>query len=162
MSRYGGLRCPSEHQALKWGDINWEQGKFWVTSPKTEHHAGRAGRWVPIFPELRPHLDAGYHGAAEGDLYVIRDRTSKNWRSRFKRLINRAGLTEWNRLFQNLRASRETELAGEYPLHVAAAWIGNTAIVAAKHYLQVREEDFARAIGIGREATAVNSIGGGA
>src|SRR5437764_472666 len=53
LSRFGGLRCPSEHLQLKWGDINWERERFWVTSPKTEHHAGREGRWVPLFPELR-------------------------------------------------------------------------------------------------------------
>jgi len=38
LSRYGGLRCPSEHLALRWGDIDWERGRMVVTSPKTEHH----------------------------------------------------------------------------------------------------------------------------
>ena len=46
---------------------------------------------------------------------------------------------------QNLRSSRETELAESYPLHVVTAWIGNSRAIAAKHYLQVREEDFERA-----------------
>jgi len=45
---------------------------------------------------------------------------------------------------QNLRSSRETELAESYPLHVVTAWIGNSRAIAAKHYLQVREEDFTR------------------
>lgn len=27
LSRYGGLRCPSEHLALKWGDIDWSRGR---------------------------------------------------------------------------------------------------------------------------------------
>lgn len=26
LSRYGGLRCPSEHLALRWGDVDWERG----------------------------------------------------------------------------------------------------------------------------------------
>ena len=51
----------------------------------------------------------------------------------------------WPKLFQNLRASRETELAAEYPLHVVCAWIGNSALTAQKHYLQVTESDFERA-----------------
>ena len=44
-----------------------------------------------------------------------------------------------------MRASRETELAGEYPLHVVTAWLGNTPRIALKHYLQVTDEDFRRA-----------------
>ena len=40
LSRYGGLRCPSEHLALRWGDIDWSQDRITVMSPKTEHHAG--------------------------------------------------------------------------------------------------------------------------
>src|SRR5262249_8493920 len=38
LSRYGGLRCPSEHAALEWTDVDWERDRFRVTSPKTEHH----------------------------------------------------------------------------------------------------------------------------
>ena len=48
-------------------------------------------------------------------------------------------------MFHNLRASRETELAAQFPLHVVCAWIGNSALVAQKHYLQVTESDFVRA-----------------
>jgi len=44
-----------------------------------------------------------------------------------------------------MRSSRETELAQKYPLHVVTAGIGNSAMIAAKHYLQVTEEDFAKA-----------------
>jgi integrase len=36
LSRYGGLRCPSEHLALTWGDVNWDRDRFTVRSPKTE------------------------------------------------------------------------------------------------------------------------------
>ena len=27
LSRYGGLRCPSETLTLEWSDVNWEQGR---------------------------------------------------------------------------------------------------------------------------------------
>src|SRR5262249_13925276 len=50
-------------------------------------------------------------------------------------------------LFHNLRASRETELAAEYPIHVVCEWIGNTERIAAKHYLQVTDDYFERAAG---------------
>lgn len=57
LSRFGGLRCPSEHLALTWSDINWAEGRMLVRSAKTEHHEGKATRVVPIFPELRPYLE---------------------------------------------------------------------------------------------------------
>jgi integrase len=140
LARYGGLRTPSETLGLTWGDIHAD--RFWVTSPKTEHHPNGAGRWVPLFPELRPFVSARGKSA---DYLIQHNRTVANWRTQMTRLIKRAKLVAWPRLFQNLRASRETELAAEYPLHVAAAWIGNGALVAARHYLTVREEDMARA-----------------
>ncbi len=58
LSRYGGLRCPSEHLALRWGDVDWEHGKMTIRASKTEHYEGRATRVIPLFPELRPYLEA--------------------------------------------------------------------------------------------------------
>jgi len=55
-------------------------------------------------------------------------------------------------LFQNLRASRATELASEHPAHVAAAWLGHSTLVANKHYWQVTDADFAKAIAGDAEA----------
>jgi hypothetical protein len=43
-------------------------------------------------------------------------------------------------MLQNLRATRETELCEQFPLHVACAWIGNSATIAARHYLQTTDE----------------------
>src|SRR5579862_9505224 len=37
LSRYGGLRCPSEHLALTWADVDWERSRFLVRSSKLEH-----------------------------------------------------------------------------------------------------------------------------
>ena len=61
------------------------------------------------------------------------------------RIIERAGLEPWPKLFQNLRSTRETELAEQFPIHVVCAWIGNSRAVAAKHYLQTTEEHFRKA-----------------
>ena len=40
LSRFGGLRCPSEHLALRWGDVDWEHNRMTVHSSKTEHYEG--------------------------------------------------------------------------------------------------------------------------
>lgn len=147
LSRFGGLRCPSEHLGLTWPDVDWEHDRFKVVSPKKEHLDGEGIRWVPIFPELRPYLEEAFELAPEGSLHVIsRYRDSRvNLRTQFMRIIRKAGLNPWPRLFQNLRSSRETELAKTFPIHVVCAWIGNSAAIAQKHYLQVTDADFHRA-----------------
>ena len=63
------------------------------------------------------------------------------------RILKRAGLEPWPRLFHAMRASRETELVREHPIHVVTAWLGNTPQIAMKHYLMVTETDFSKAIG---------------
>jgi len=148
LSRFGGLRCPSESLALTWGDVDWERERIRVRSPKTEHLVGGESRTIPLFPELRPYLEEAFEQAEPGTLHVVticRD-ASKNFRTRFARIIGRAGLEAWPKPFHNLRASRETELAETYPVHVVCQWIGNTERIAAKHYLQVTEVHFEQAV----------------
>ena len=55
------------------------------------------------------------------------------------------GWAKWPKLLQNLPSSRETELSETFPVHVVCEWIGNSAPVAAKHYLQVTDEHYRRA-----------------
>jgi integrase len=95
LARFGGLRCPSEHYALKWPDIDWERNRMTVTSPKTEHHEGKGSRVVPIFPELRPHLEGAFDSAEPGTVHVIARHRNANLRTRFEKIIKRAGLTPW-------------------------------------------------------------------
>jgi hypothetical protein len=112
-----------------------------VDSPKTGE------RWVPIFPDLRPYLEAAFEEAPSGAVHLIRRyRTSNvNLRTQFERIIRRAGETPWPKLFHNLRASCQTDLAERFPIHAVCYWLGNSAIIAQRHYLQVRDEDFDRA-----------------
>jgi integrase len=147
LARYGGLRVPSEPLKLEWGHVDWAKKRMTVPSPKTEHHEGRAFRVIPIFPELLPHLEAAFHAAPEGAVHVIqRYRSSAvNLRTSLLRYLARAGVAPWPRLWQNLRSSRETELAETWPLHVVTKWFGNTEAIAKKHYLQVTDEHYERA-----------------
>ncbi len=147
LARYGGLRTPSESLRLRWTDIDIERKRFTVTSPKTEHHAGHESRIVPLFPDVASALDEAFVTAPEGaEFCVTRYRLNTlNLRTQFCRIIKRAGLQPWPRLWQNLRSSRQSELCGEFPEHVVCSWLGNSKAVAREHYLQVRESDFERA-----------------
>ena len=145
LARFGGLRCPSEHLALTWDCIDWADRRIRVPSPKTEHHAGRSSRIIPLFPELLPLLNEVWDNLSEeaGEFVITRYRdTNANLRTRLTRIIERAGLEVWPKLFQNLRSTRETELAEQYPIHVVCQWLGNTQAIAAKHYLQVTDAHF--------------------
>lgn len=165
LCRFGGLRCPSETLSLQWSDIDWDSGRINVPSPKTEHHKGKANRTIPIFKELRPYLIDALINKQPDQRYVIggglRDTADTkigwrnlNMRTHLLRLIKRADLTPWPRLFHAFRATRETELARDYPLHVVTAWLGNTPKIAMKHYLQVTESDMRRATGADQESGA--------
>lgn len=158
LSRYGGLRCPSEHLALTWGDVDFEAGRIRIHSPKTEHHEGKGERIMPLFPELRPHLEA-VRDELLADFDPKRKRLSEqpvitryrdanaNLRTQLIKIIRRAGLKPWPKLFQNLRATRATELADEYPSHVAAEWLGHTETIADNFYRQTTDKHFAKAVG---------------
>lgn len=157
LSRFGGLRIPSEALSLRWDDVDWDRMRIRVPSPKTEHHEGKASRLIPLFPELAGYLQEAAEQAEPGTEFVIsRHRPAclqqdnghwegVNFRTRLTKMIRRAGHEPWPKLWHNLRASRETELTHEFPLHVVTEWLGNTEAVAAKHYLQVTDSDFERA-----------------
>jgi integrase len=154
LSRYGGLRCPSEHLGLRWCDVRLAEGRMTVRSPKTEHHEGRESREVPIFNELRRYLEDVLELAESGTFWVITryrqipqqgKSSGPNLRTQLLRILDRAGVKPWPKLFQNLRSTRQTELAEQFPAHVVCAWMGNSRDVAREHYLQVTDEHFAKA-----------------
>jgi len=71
LSRYGGLRTPSETLSLRWDDIDWELNRMSIPEPKVEHHEGRGIRSCPIFPELRPILDEAFEIFGDKSAYVV-------------------------------------------------------------------------------------------
>jgi hypothetical protein len=103
-------------------------------------------------------LEEAFDSATAGETHVIGGNhlakangptgwKSCNLRTTFSKLVKRAGLEPWPRLFHNLRASRETELLEEFPVHVVAQWMGHDAKVSLKHYAQTTEDHFDRAVG---------------
>lgn len=112
-----------------------------------------------MFPELSEILNEGYElefqrlndesaksvGVFSGPVITRYRDSTQNLRTTFLKVIKRAGLKPWPKLFQNVRSTRETELTDQFPLHAVTAWMGNSQIVASKHYLQLRDEHFDRA-----------------
>ncbi len=160
LARFGGVRIPSEAVDLEWGHVDWINERITIHSPKTEHHAGKELRQIPLFPELRPYLEEARAEAPPERVRVFTELRSaaQNLRTTLTKIIKRAGLEPWPKLWQNLRSSRETELTESFPLHVVCAWIGNSQAVAAKHYLQVTDEHFER--GAGRPVAVPSNLDG--
>ena len=93
LARIGGLRCPSELQQLRWSDINWEQNRFLVRSPKMERHEGKQERIVPLFPELREELDRHFLAdATVGNEFVIQSWQGTSWNlaGQFQKIASRS------------------------------------------------------------------------
>ena len=75
---------------------------------------------------------------------------NSNLRTEMTRLLRRAGVSGWPRLFHSMRASRQTELQHEFPLQVVCSWLGNSPRIAQQSYLLVTEDDFAKAAGVAK------------
>jgi len=161
LARFGGLRCPSEVLTLRWEHVDFATNRMTVSSPKTEHLEGKAYRVVPLFAELRPYLEDAFELAEVGEVYVVGGTqgdgyrksshgpagwVNTNLRTTFEKIVRRAGLEQWPRLFQNLRSSRETDLMQKHAIHVVTGWIGNTPKIALGQYLQTLEADFEKAV----------------
>ena len=118
-----------------------------VTSPKTEHHPGGESRVIPMFPELKPYLLDVFVQAEPGTTYVITQyrRLNTNLRTELLRMMDRAGVAPWPKLFHNMRSSRQTELADVYPIQVVCEWMGNSEVVARENYLQMLDAHYERA-----------------
>ncbi len=136
LARLGALRIPSETQRLKWEHIAWDAKRLSVVlSSKTEHHKRRQVRVVPLHPVIERALVELQCEAADGAEYVFPDiRGDSNLRTTLLKILNRAGVAPWPKLWQNLRASGATDFARALPSHVAAEICGHTEQIAMEHY----------------------------
>lgn len=144
---------------MTWDCVNRAENWLRVPSSKTAGH-GKPYRVVPIFPPVRPRLEAAFEAAREGEPYIFARlrvgasvraaergwRNAVNLRQQLLRLIARIGERPWPRLWHALRASAESDLVARFPIGTTCEWIGNTVAIAAKHYLRIGPEDKARAI----------------
>ena len=107
---------------------------------------------IPLFPELRLYFEAvrdevnpGYEVPLSSPVITRYRDSNANLRTQLNRIIRKAGLEPWPKLFQNLRSTRET--AGREIPHPRCLRLDREhAGVAAKHYLQTTDDHFDRAI----------------
>lgn len=148
LGRWGGLRIHSDALGLRWEGVDWARRRLTLWAKKT-----KSWRTVPIFSELMPLLEQRHQSAETGEGAELVVPMVASWGKRVRRgplvtAVSRAKVDRWPKLWQNLRATRDNELELQGHRRTAVrAWIGHTEDVAAGHYLNVTDEDFAQAIG---------------
>jgi integrase len=147
LARYAGLRCPSEMVDLRWRDIELENNVIRVRSSKLAAYGQKSARDVPVTPQVRAALLQVGFGSPDQHVVPRISSKSTNMRKMLETAVRRAGLNPWPRLFQNLRASCEMDWATAAGHHAAAAWIGHSLEVSAKHYVLVRDDHFEKVTG---------------
>lgn len=152
LSRFAGLRCPSEVLNLKWEDVVWDRDRFKVRARKTERY-GTGERIVPLFPEVRRELADLQEVAGKGAYVISTYRSSEaNLRTTFLKIVDRAGVDRFPKPFNNLRASCRRDLKVHCireGIDEAAVtqWLGHSKQVGEEYYDRVTEEDYRAAVG---------------
>jgi integrase len=148
LARLAGLRIPSEAAGLRWDHIEWDKHRIQIVdSKKTKHHEKRHLRYVPMPLVLEDQLQELRRSVPSEASHVFPslDATS-NLRSSLLRVLKRAEVDPWPKLWQNLRASAATDFARQLPPHVAAAICGHTTQIAQEHYWTVADADLSLAL----------------
>jgi integrase len=159
LARFGCLRMPSEIQELRWSDIDWSKREFTVSSPKTAHH-GKSSRKVPLFPDLYALLRREFDAGVSSEFVLPTLRRYPSLSPRARRAMRDAGVPEWDKALQNLRASGEEDwLRGKNQPQDVALWCGHTPKVMYQHYMRIRDADSASHAALSAAASGGNSGG---
>ena len=150
LARIGGLH-PCEILVLRWSDIDRSKHRFRVFNAKLKQHERLYAREVPLFPEVVEELERLRSQPGNGDQeYVVNrypNREKSNLGTQFARIARQAGIGRIPRPFDNMRASRSTEIYAEYGAKKESLWIGHSVKVAFENYLMVTDDDYAVAAG---------------
>ena len=163
LARIGGLR-PCEIMQLRWSDIGIGKNKerFSVFSPKLNQHEHLRKREVPLFPLLLMELDKLRSIPGNEDREYVINRYSNreviNLVQPFTKIAERAGIGRIVRPFDNMRASRSTEVHREYGAIAESKWLGHSKEVAKECYLMVTDEDYVAAFAGKRTVQSVDEV----
>ena len=136
------MRIPSEIRELTWSDVDFEENKILIHSPKTRH-IGKSARLVPIFIEFKELLETSFEMAKEGEQYIFpKLRRHTNLGKIGGDIVERAKVKVWSNFWNSIRASAETDLMDQFGLRRACMFSGNSPATAMKNYALVRKEDY--------------------
>ena len=141
--RLSGLR-QGEALRLTWQDVDLIRKRLIVVHPGRYETTKARTREIPIVPRLAEVLFEVSMATTGGQRVCEGIRRGSIWRG-FQALCARAKIAPWERWCHTMRKNRETDWAGQHPIHVVAAWLGNSPTVALDRYLAPKDGDFDRA-----------------
>ena len=140
--RIQGLR-KEEPRLLKWSDIDLERETVVITSPKTANHKGKGTRTARLFPDVLSALielrDEQRRSGERSPLVL--PNIPANQRKTAELILARAGVKQWEKLFQNMRSSAASDIARHFGAFLESKWVGHSPDIAEKHYLQETPAD---------------------
>lgn len=165
LARFQGLRVPSEPRALKWEDVDFIGGKFMKTkngdpiralkiTAQKQKKTDRAIRIMPLFSRAAEILERlrdeqERAGTLDDSPFVLRHvRMVTNPGTTFKKIVFRAGVEDYPKPFQNLRASAASDVRRKYGRAAESDWIGHDAAIADEHYDMVTDDILLEAAGL--------------
>ena len=117
-------------------------------APRQQHEA--ALRLGQLHDELRPILDRYAQSVKSRERLLFPDLPSAvNVRQRFQRMLAKAGVKAWPKLFQNLRASFAIDTVERFPTHTVSGWCGHSLTIQQKAYMIARDSHFKAAMADG-------------
>lgn len=143
LCRVCGLRNPTETTRLKWSDVDFAKGELHIDEVKNKRR-----RVCPMFAPVRVELERlrEIRGDNPG-VYVVESlRTCSNMGTTFKKLVERAGLALWPKIFHNLRKSAATDICNAYGAKSESVWLGHTERISFDFYQQITPETITRAL----------------
>ena len=156
LSRWTGLRVPSEVVTLRRSSIDLEANRVVIDDAKRSHRQSRGPprvRTLPLFSALYPYLQPLLARPGKPTDYLLptiggqsAERVGSLLRQRVYRALDRLGIDRWPRVFHSPRATRQTELIGVVGEKAACDWIGNSLDVSRRNYELIKDETFAQAV----------------
>jgi integrase len=151
-TRWLGWRVGSEPRRLLWVDVDLVADRVKIHDSKRslKIEGEEIVRSVPLPGRLKPYFEAARANRDASEPFVfpsLKNKTDQALRKPLAKAITAAKIVAWPKPWQNLRASRETELLDEgQPLHAVCAWIGNSPQVAMDSYLMLRDRHYDAAV----------------
>lgn len=152
--RWLGLRVPSELLLLTRGSVDWETQRIHVVDSKRTKRQSRGPpviRHAPLFAELVPYLERLWQMLPDGPATdpLLPEVVAMGGKSFVRRCheARAAADLEWGKLFNSVRATRETELITSFGIKAACEWIGNSPAVAVRNYEQITADTWEKATG---------------
>ena len=149
VTRLCGIRSPSDVLPMVWAQVDWDLGIIRVHSQKNRRYKNKRTRYVPIFNELEPFLQAAWEAAPENSdqIFPALQVSTAALTDRLESLCRKAGIAMWPRPFNNPRASGERDMWRSLPFDEVAAILDHSPQTAHRHYNRFAKDLKARAEG---------------